>query len=83
MKKNKKVVRYRKPIKINIGIIIFGIILIYIIFNIFSYISRKHISVYEVQQGTIATNHTYRGLILRNEEIITSDGDGYLTYFLK
>lgn len=83
MKKNKKVVRYRKPIKINIGIIIFGIILIYIIFNIFSYVTRKHISVYEVQQGTIATNHTYRGLILRNEEIITSDGDGYLTYFLK
>lgn len=83
MKKNKKVVQYRKPIKINIGVIIFGIILFYIIFNIFSYVTGTHISVYEVQQGKIATNHTYRGLILRNEEIITADADGYITYFLK
>ena len=82
-KKNKKVVRYRKPLHINIGVIVFGIILIYLVFNLFFYFTKKHISVYEVNQGTIATNHTYRGLILRSEEIVGSAGEGEVTYFLK
>lgn len=84
MKKRKgKVVKYRKPIKINIGIIVFGIILFYLLFNIFFYLTKDHISVYEVSQGTIAANHTYRGLILREEEIVTSAAEGYVTYYVK
>lgn len=82
-KRNGKLVKYRKPLKINIGIIIFGIILLYLMFNVFFYLTKEHISVYEVQQGTIAANHTYRGLIIRQEEIVTSTADGYVTYYLK
>ncbi len=82
-KKSSKVIKYRKPIKINIGMVIFGIILIYVIFNVFSYFTKKHIAVYEVSQGTIATNHTYRGLIVRSEQVVTAERDGYVTYFLK
>ena len=54
MSKNKKVVRYRKPFNVNIGMIIFIIIFIYLIFNIFSYMTTEHISTYEVEQGTMA-----------------------------
>lgn len=82
-KKNGKVVKYRRPLKINIGMIVFGIILLYLIFNVFFYLTKKHISVYEVQQGTIVTNHTYRGLIVRNEEIVTSASNGYVNYYLQ
>lgn len=82
-KKNGKVVKYRRPLKINIGMIVFGIILLYLIFNIFFYLTKKHISVYEVQQGTIVTNHTYRGLIVRSEEIVTSASNGYVNYYLQ
>lgn len=82
-KKNGKVVKYRRPLKINIGMIVFGIILLYLLFNVFFYLTKKHISVYEVQQGTIVTNHTYRGLIIRQEEIVNSAGAGYVTYYLK
>lgn len=63
--------------------IVFGIILLYLLFNVFFYLTKKHISVYEVQQGTIVTNHTYRGLIIRQEEIVNSTGAGYVTYYLK
>lgn len=52
LSKNKKVVRYRKPFNVNIGMIIFIIIFIYLIFNIFSYMTTEHISTYEVEQGT-------------------------------
>lgn len=63
--------------------IVFGIILLYLIFNVFFYLTKKHISVYEVQQGTIVTNHTYRGLIVRSEEIVTSASNGYVNYYLQ
>ena len=67
LKKNKNVVKYRKPMNFNIGVIIFVIIFIYLVFNVFSYLTETHISVYEVEQGTIAVNNVYNGLILRDE----------------
>ena len=83
MAKNKKIVKYRKPIHINIGVIIFSIILLYVIFNIFVYLTKDHISVYEVQQGTIAENNVYSGLVLRSEVPYYSDYTGSLNYYVK
>ena len=62
LSKNKKIVNYKKPFSLNIGVVIFVIIFIYILFNIFSYFTKTRISVYEVEQGTIAENNTYNGL---------------------
>ena len=42
-KKNKKVVRYRRPLNINVGMIIFGIIFLYMLFNIFAYFRKDHV----------------------------------------
>lgn len=83
MAKNKKIVRYKKPIRINIGVIIFGIIFLYLIFNYFVYLTKSHVSVYEVQQGTIAENNRYNGLALRAETIYYSEFDGALNYYKK
>ena len=83
MKNDKKVVKYRKPLNINIGVIIFVIIFIYLLFNIFSYLTTSHISVYEVEQGTIAVNNIYNGLILREEKVYTSPYSGALNYYVK
>jgi len=81
--KNKKVVRYRKPFHLNIGLIIFGIIFIYMMFYIFSYFTTKHTSVYEVIYGTIVVNNSYRGLALRSEEIVFSEHSGDINYYIK
>ena len=67
----------------NIGVIIFVIIFIYLVFNVFSYLTEIHISVYEVEQGTIAVNNVYNGLILRDEKIINSDYSGSVNYYVK
>ncbi len=83
MAKNKKVVRYRKPFHLNIGLIIFGIIFIYMMFYIFSYFTTKHTSVYEVIYGTIVVNNSYRGLALRSEEIVFSEHSGDINYYIK
>lgn len=83
MSKNKKVVKYRKPFNLNIGVVIFCIIFIYLIFNIFSYMTTTHISIYEVEQGTMAANNVYRGLVLRDEQIVSSSYTGSLNYYVK
>lgn len=83
MSGNRKVVKYRKPFHINIGIIIFFIIFLYIIFNIFTYFTKKHVSVYEVEQGTIVENNTYQGLALRTESVVNASTAGYINYYLQ
>ena len=83
MAERKKVVKYRKPFHINIGVVVFGFIFIYIVFYIFSYFTSEHIAVYEVGQGTIAENNTYYGLVLREEKIISSSYSGYINYYLR
>lgn len=83
MKKNKKIVKYKRPFNINIGVIIFVIIFIYLVFNVFSYLTATHISDYEVGQGTIAENNIYKGLILRDEQVYTSAYTGALNYYVK
>lgn len=83
MAKNSNIVKYHRGININIGVIIFAIIIIYVIFNIFSYFTSSPVAVYEVRQGTIATNSIYRGLILRDETIEYAKKSGYINYYVK
>lgn len=83
MSDNRKVVNYRKPFNLNIGVIIFVIIFIYLVFNVFSYLTTTHISVYEVEQGTMAANNVYRGLILREEEVYYANYAGALNFYVK
>lgn len=83
MKKHSNVVKYRKPFHFNIGVVIFVIIFIYVVFNVFAYLTETHISVYEVEQGKIAVNNVYNGLILRNEKIYTTNYSGEVNYYVK
>lgn len=81
--KKQNVIRYRRTFHFNIGFFIFLIIIVYVVFNIFSYINRQTIAEYEVTQGTIAANNIYRGLIIRDEELFYAKRSGYINYYLK
>ncbi len=80
-KKNNKVVKYRRGFNLNIGFIVFFVIIIYVIFHLFTYFTSKPVSEYEVQQGTIATNNIYKGLILRQESVVYAEESGSLNYY--
>ena len=82
-RRNRKVVKYRKPFQINIGVIIFVIIFLYLLYYVFTYFTTEHISVYEVKQGTIAQNTTFEGLILRDETVYYATDSGYINYYYK
>lgn len=83
MAKNDKIVKYKNPVNFNIGVVIFVIIIIYVVFNVFSYFTKTEIAEYQVQQGTIASNHIYQGIIIRDETIEYAQEAGYVDYYMK
>lgn len=76
-----KVTQFRKPLNINIGIIIFAVILLYVMYSIFRYATAKHVIGYEVRTGSISANRVYQGLALREEEVVPSEYSGYINYY--
>lgn len=83
MANKEKIIRIRRIPSLNIGIIVFLIIIIYVGFNLISYLTSSPVAEYEVGQGTIATNHVYRGLIIRDETIVYAGQSGYINYYIK
>lgn len=71
---NGKIRQYRKPLNINLGIIIFSVIFIYIVICVFLYFTDKHIMGYEVKTGSLSVGNVYQGIALRQETIVMSTG---------
>ncbi len=82
-KQNNKITKYRKPININLGLIIFVIIFIYMITSIVLYLKNDQVTPYEVKIGSLAVNNTYRGIILREETIVNAANSGYINYYAR
>ena len=81
-KKSKKIIRYRRPLNINVGMIIFAIIFVYLLFSATTYLNRDKIQFYEVVDGGIVSTRIYRGLILREEQVRNAERSGYINYYL-
>ena len=73
---------FRKKWNINIGIVIFGVVFIYLLVTVLMYLTSKHISAYEVREGSILKDNAYTGLAIRNEEVVTAEQSGYINYFV-
>lgn len=63
--------------------IIFGCIFIYILICVGMYFTSSHIVGYEVKAGSLSVNNVYKGIAIRNEEIVTSTGSGYINYYAR
>lgn len=82
-KKNKKVIRYRRPLNINIGMIIFALIFAYMAFYVYTYMKRERIEFYEVTEGSIVNDQRHSGIILRTEVPKYTDRAGNINYYLR
>lgn len=78
-----RIAKYRRPINLNIGMIIFAVIFIYVIICVFMYLSTEHVVGYEVQEGALSSDNIYRGIALRTEKIITGTNAGYTNYYAR
>lgn len=82
-KKNNKIVRYRHPRNMNVGMIIFAIIFVYMTFSVYTYIKKDKVQFYEVVEGNIVNDSQHTGLILREESVQTTDRAGYINYYVR
>ncbi len=82
-KKNRKVVRYRRPLNINVGMIIFALIFAYMAFYVYTYVRRDKIEFYEVTEGGIVNDQRHTGVILREETVQYTDRAGNINFYLQ
>lgn len=82
-KKKNKIVRYRHPRNINVGMIIFAIIFVYMTFSVYTYMKKDKVQFYEVAEGNIVNDTQHTGLILREESVQTTNRAGYINYYVR
>ncbi len=81
IKEESNILKFRKRRQLNIGIVIFGIIFIYLVATVIMYITAPRITVYEVRQGSILKDNVYTGLVLRDEFVVNAEESGYINYY--
>ena len=78
-----KIRKYHKPLNLNIGMVIFAVIFIYVCICISMYFKDNHIRPYEVREGSLSSENLYTGVILREETVVTADAAGYVNYYAR
>ncbi|MDE7113847.1 MAG: hypothetical protein K2O57_06650, partial [Acetatifactor sp.] len=73
--------KYRKPLNLNIGMLIFAGIFVYVVVCVIIYFQTGHIVRYEVKKGSLATNNIYRGVVIRDETVVNTTSAGYVNYY--
>ncbi|WP_337811151.1 HlyD family efflux transporter periplasmic adaptor subunit, partial [Enterocloster sp.] len=82
-KKNKKVIRYRRPLNINVGMIIFALIFAYMAFYVYTYVRREKIEFYEVPEGSIVNDQRHTGIAFRTETVKYTEQAGNINFYLR
>ncbi len=75
------IIRVKKRKDVNIGIIVFLVILVYIISYVYTFWTKAEIPLYEVQPGELYVTSQCDGMILREEELVYTEIAGYLNYY--
>lgn len=78
-----KIKKYRKPLNINIGMVIFAVIFIYVCICIGMYFKDNHIRPYEVREGSLSAENLYTGIVLREETLVNAESAGYVNYYAR
>ncbi len=75
--------QYRRPINLNVGMLLFVAVFIYLTIYVVVSLQEEHISPYEVREGSLAINYVYRALAIRDEEVVSAEKNGYINYFAR
>ena len=79
--RNRKVVKLKKRPSYFLGTLLF-LFAVYLLVLFIQSFTREHVSIYEVNQKQIADNENLRGIILREESLVTAPKTGYIDYYL-
>ncbi len=73
----------KSPISINLGTIVFFLIVIYLAFYVVIYLSKDKLAVYEVSASNIEDKISSTGVILREEKVYGLEQDGYVNHYVQ
>ena len=76
-----RILSYRRPFRLNVGLIMFLVILFYVLISLVSYLTSHKTEVYEVRSGRLRDNLIYQGIVLRQETVVNSDYTGTINYY--
>lgn len=83
MARGSNVTKFHKRPTLNVGVIIFIVIFIYLIISVIIFMTSKKTVIFDVYDGSLAVDYNFTGLILRDETIVNSENSGYVDYFIK
>jgi len=75
------IIRVKQKKDVNIGIVIFLVIMVYVLFHVYTFFTKSEIPLYEVQPGEMYVTSRCDGLILREEEPVYTEIAGYINYY--
>ncbi len=78
---NNRIVKYKKPFQPKVATMILLMIIVYVAAIAWNYIKKEHISIYEVNETSIADDSIISGFILRDEKVIYSEESGYVNFY--
>lgn len=83
--KKRKTTKFKSPFKLNLGIVIFGLIFIYVFINVVISFTTERTLYYEVVSGSNSeyVSSTFTGIALRSEQIAYADTSGYIDYYVR
>ena len=82
-KKKSKIIKYRKPWNLNVGVIIFTFIFVYLVASVLVYLSKEKVHMYEVVEGSLTSYSDYTALILRSEVVTSCANTGNISYYVR
>ncbi|MCH5272148.1 MAG: hypothetical protein J1E35_00610 [Lachnospiraceae bacterium] len=83
MAKDNNIVKFRTRREVNIGLVVAFAILVILVINIYRYFTTPHLSVYEVQAGSVGSESKTVAMILRAETVYRTEQAGYLNYYYR
>ena len=82
-RRRRKIVSVRRKRPINIDLVFFGAVAVYICVICYMGMNSTHIAGYEVNEGTLSVNHTYTGFAVRQATIYEANTSGYVSYYIR
>lgn len=87
MAQKNKVVRMqdfrRDRLQLNIGLLIFLVIFVYLVIAVVVSVNAKHIVGYAVSKGSLSVSNVYEGIAIRDEMTVSCNSAGYINFFAR
>lgn len=75
-------IKSRRKFSLNIGVIVFLMIFIYVVANVIIYLGKDTLTIYRVPESKISDKFSGKAIAIREESLAESEYDGYVSYYV-